>query len=175
MKWRRDNNSWSKKVLRMVDVQTISIAVASASVVAGVVYYALQLRHQNRVRQTDTLMRLYSAWGSEDLQKAAWTVLELKFEDYDDYVKKYTTSGTPTNIGIFRVAWFFNGIGVLLQSKLADIKLVDKLFGYMVIWLWKIMKPIVEGERKSYDQPKSLEWFEYLYNEMQRFQQSKKG
>ena len=161
----------------MVDIQTISIAIASASVVAGVVYYALQLRHQNRVRQTDTLMRLYSAWGSEGLQKAAWTVLELKFEDYDDYVKKYTTSGTPTNIGIFRVAWFFNGIGVLLQSKLADVKLVDKLFGYMVIWLWEIMKPIVEGERRSYNQPKSLEWFEYLYNEVkkreQKLQQSK--
>ena len=159
----------------VVDIQTVSIAIASAGVFLAAIYYVLQLRHQNRMRQTDTLMRLYSAWGSEDLQKAVWTVLELKFEDYDDYVKKYTMSGTPTNLGIFRVAWFFNGIGVLLQSKLADIKLVDRLFGYMVIWLWEIMKPIVEGERKSYNQPKSLEWFEYLYNEMRTFQQSKKG
>ena len=155
----------------MVDIQTASIAIASAGVFAAAVYYILQIRHQNRVRQTDTLMRLYSAWGSEDLQKAVWAVLELKFEDYDDYVKKYTMSGTPTNIGIFRVAWFFNGIGVLLQSRLADIKLVDKLFGYMVIWLWEIMKPIVEGERRSYNQPKSLEWFEYLYNEVKKREQ----
>jgi len=33
----------------MVDIQTASITVASASVVAGVIYYALQIRHQNRV------------------------------------------------------------------------------------------------------------------------------
>ena len=157
----------------MVDISTLSIVIASVGVTVAAIYYVLQLRHQNRIRQTDTLMRLYSTWGGEDLQKAAWTVLELKFKDYDDYVKKYGTSGTPTNVAIFRVAWFFNGIGILLQSKLADIKLVDKLFGYMVIWLWEIMKPIVEGERKQFNQPKSLEWFEYLYNEMKKREHTK--
>jgi len=155
----------------MVDVSTVSIVVASVGLLVAAVYYVLQIRHQNRMRQIDMLMRLYATWGSEDLQKAAWTVLELKFKDYDDYVKKYGTSGTPANVAIFKVAWFFNGIGVLLQGKLADIKLVDKLFGYMVIWLWEIMKPIVEGERKQFNQPKSLEWFEYLYNEMKRREQ----
>ena len=55
----------------MVDIQTVSIAIASASVVAGVVYYALQLRHQAKARQdmvkarhADVFMRLYSTYGS---------------------------------------------------------------------------------------------------------------
>jgi len=43
----------------MVDVQTVSIVIASASVVAGVVYYALQIRHQAKMRQTDFIVRLY--------------------------------------------------------------------------------------------------------------------
>lgn len=49
----------------MVDVQTISVAIASASVVAGVIYYSLQVRHQNlqiqqqnKMRQTDLVIRL---------------------------------------------------------------------------------------------------------------------
>jgi hypothetical protein len=33
---------------------------------------------------------------------------------------------------------------------------------------------IIEA-RKEYGQPTIFEWFEYLYNEMQRFQQSKEG
>jgi hypothetical protein len=33
------------------------------------------------------------------------------------------------------------------------------------------LKPIVEGERKDYNQPRSLEWFEYLYNEMKKREQ----
>jgi len=40
------------KVLIVIDIQTISIMLASASVIAGVVYYALQLRHQSKMRQT---------------------------------------------------------------------------------------------------------------------------
>jgi hypothetical protein len=65
----------------MVDIQTISIAIASTSVVAGVVYYALQLRHQARTRQdmvktrqADLLMRLYLTYGSKEFQEALWTV-----------------------------------------------------------------------------------------------------
>jgi len=38
----------------MVDVQTVSIVVASASVVAWIIYYAFQVRHQSKVRQTDS-------------------------------------------------------------------------------------------------------------------------
>jgi hypothetical protein len=116
-------------------------------------------------------MRLYSTWGDENLQKAAWTVGELKFNDFDDYVKKYGLSGTPANVAAFRVGWFFNGIGVLLQSNLADVELIDKLFGYMAIWMWEILKLWVEGERKTFNQPRSLEWFEYLYNEMKKREQ----
>jgi len=163
----------------MVDISTVSIVIAAASVVAGVVYYSFQLRHMVKTRQdvvktrqADMLMRLYSTWGSEDLQKAATEVMNLEFKDYNDFSKKYGKQWeTPTHIAVFKVGWFFNGIGVLLHSKLADIGLIDRLFGYMVIWLWKKMKPIVEGAREQFNQPKSLEWFEYLYNEMQKREQ----
>ena len=158
----------------MVDIQTVSIVIASAGVFVAAIYYIFQIRHQTRMRQTDVLMRLYQDWGREDLQKACETVVELKFSDYDDYVKKYGTSGSVVT-DWFRVAWFFNGIGVLLQSKLADIALVDKLFGYMVISLWEKLKPVIEGMKKQSDEPRSLEWFEYLYNEMKKREQQQGG
>ena len=164
---------WVSIVVDILLLQTVSIAIASAGVFAAAIYYILQLRHQAKTRQTDLLMRLYSIWESDDMQKAAWAVMELEYEDYNDYVKKYGTSSTSHNVKIWRVGWFFNGIGVLVQSQLADIKLVDKLFGFMVIWLWEIMKPMVEGARKQFKVPKSLEWFEYLYNEMKKREQRK--
>jgi hypothetical protein len=37
----------------LVDIQTVSIAIASAGVLIGVVYYILDMRHQRQVRQTD--------------------------------------------------------------------------------------------------------------------------
>jgi anaerobic C4-dicarboxylate transporter len=73
----------------LVDIQTVSIAIASASVVAGVVYYALQLRHQGKMRQTDLVIRLASDMRSIEVVGAFVDVLGAEFKDYDDFVKKY--------------------------------------------------------------------------------------
>ena len=165
----------------MVDIQTVSIVIASASVVAGVVYYALQLRHQARARQdmvktrqADLLMRLYSTYGSREFQEALWKVYKLEFEDYNGYVKKYgsTASVTPANRAIWTVGWFFNGIGLLLHNGIADIDQIDDLFGYAVIWMWEKVKPVVlEGYRPQPKMQKSMQWFEYLYNEVKKREQ----
>ena len=81
----------------MVDIQTISIAIASASVVAGVVYYALQLRHQTKMRQTDLVMRLYSTYSSKEFLEAYTKFMTMEFEDFNDYKKKYAPTGFLKN------------------------------------------------------------------------------
>jgi hypothetical protein len=60
-----------------------------------------------KTRQADLLMRLYSIWGDESLQKAAWTIGELKFRGYDDFVKKYAPGAgqSSANVAVFRVGW----------------------------------------------------------------------
>jgi hypothetical protein len=165
----------------MVDIQTVSIMLASASVIAGVIYYALQLRHQARARQdmvkarhADLLMRLYSTYGSKEFQEALWKVHNLEFEDYNEYLEKYGSTAlvTPANRAIWTVGWFFNGMGLLLHSRLVDIDQVDDLFGYAVIWMWEIVKPVIfEGYRPQPKMQKSMQWFEYLYNEIEKREQ----
>ena len=165
----------------MVDIQTVSIAIASASVVAGVTYYALQLRHQARARQdmvktrhADLLMRLYSTYGSKEFQEELWKVHELEFEDYNGYLKKYGSPVlvTPASRAIWTVSWFFNGMGLLLHNRLVDIDQVDDLFGYAVIWMWEIVKPVIlEGYRPQPKMQKSMQWFENLYNELKKREQ----
>jgi hypothetical protein len=78
----------------MVDIQTVSIAIASAGVFVAVIYYMLQLRHQSKVRQTDLILRLYSTFGDDDHQRAGKKVLWIDYKDYDDFVKKY---GAPNS------------------------------------------------------------------------------
>jgi len=162
----------------VVDVYEISAILAAVGVIVGVAYYFLDMRNQARQRQTDLVMRLYSEWGSEDLQKAAATVIGLEFKDYDDYVKKYTPTsliGSSAWAGIWKVGWFYNGIGVLLHSKLADAEQIDKLFGYIILTIWEKIEPIIEGMKKQLPPTsrnrRALEWFEYLYNEMKEREQ----
>jgi len=137
----------------MVDIQTVSIVIASASVVAGVIHYVLQLRHQTRMRQTDLVMRLYSHFGSKEFQGAWEKVIATEFESY------------MVEVGIF-----LEGIGVLLSRKLIDSGLVDDLFRHSIKMSWEKMKPSIEGIRKQYNIPYAFGYFEYLYNEMQRIE-----
>jgi hypothetical protein len=165
----------------MVDIQTISIAIASAGVFLATIYYVLQIRHQTKARQdivkarhADLLMRLYSTYGSKEFQEELWKVMELDFRDYNGYLKKYGSTAlvTPVNRAIWTVSWFFNGMGLLLHSRLLDIDQVDDLFGYGVIWMWEIVKPVIlEGYRSQPKMQKSMQWFEYLYNEVKKREQ----
>jgi len=156
----------------MVDIQTVSIAIASVSVVAGVIYYALQMRHQTKVRQTDLIMRLYSTFGSKEFWEALTKFMMMEFEDYNDYRKEYVPSSTgfsekPEVIALSTVGVFFQGIGVLLRMKLIDISLVTRLFRSSAIYTWEKMKPIIEGFRTE-GYPQLFAEYEYLYDEMKK-------
>ncbi len=154
----------------MVDIQTVSIAIASAGVFLAAIYYVFQIRHQNKLRQTDIIMRLHSFYNSEMFQKAVTITFATDYRDYDDFVKKY---GSPSQNDVIissrMVGGFFEGLGVLVSEKLLDINLVQKLF--TVEGFWEKAEPIVKGMRKQLDMPALYEWFEYLYNEVKKREQ----
>jgi hypothetical protein len=85
--------------------------------------------------------------------------------DFDTYLKKFGLSEAN------EIGWFFEGVGVLLHKKLIDIALVDDLFSSPIKISWEKLKPIAEGERKLRNRPQIWEWWEYLYNEMQKREQ----
>jgi len=157
----------------MVDIQTVSIAIASASVVAGVTYYALQIRHQNKVRHLDLFMRLYSVWGSEDMLNAHRRFVAIEVKDYDSFVKKHgpVTDASQVWTDIDKVGWFFNMMGFLVKERIVDMKHVDELVGHWVTRYWETIKPLADGWRKQYNIPESYQWFEYLYNEKKKREQ----
>jgi hypothetical protein len=154
----------------MIDIQTVSIAIASAGVFAAAIYYILQIRHQNRMRETDFIMRLYSTYGNEEYSKAVERYLATEYRDYNDFVEKYgpIVSEKPIQVAFRMVCMFYEGVGVLLNRKLVSPDLVYDLFD--VKTFWEKMKPIVEDMRKQ-NFPRLWEWFEYLYNEMQKREQ----
>jgi hypothetical protein len=138
--------------------------LASASVIAGVTYYALQLRHQSKMRQTELVTRLYSIYASEAFQREWFTLMEEKTNDYDTYRKKYAMEILPT-------ALFFNEIGVLLSKKLIDIDLVNRLFQKSIMRYWERVKPMLESGRRELNSPKWGWGLEYLYNEIKKREQ----
>jgi hypothetical protein len=164
------------KVPIVVDIQTLSIAIASASVVAGIVYYVFQVRHQTKMRQTELLVRI-APWvnmSSIELQQASIRVLNTEYKDYDDFLKRYGQlhSEKPEQMAILSILNYLEGIGILVRRKLVDADFVYDFWSGDIPTLWEKVKPIIEGERKKWNYPLLLN-AEYLYNEMKKREQRK--
>ena len=159
----------------VVDIQTVSIAIASAGVLAAAIYYVLQLRHQSKVRQTDLIMRLHTHSGSKEMIEAIHTFMNTEYGNYEEFVEKYGSviSKEPVGIAFGMIVTLYEGLGILVHRKLADVDLISELFPAQMIW--KKIEPLVEGVRKQYANPSLLEWFEYLHNELQKREQTLKA
>jgi len=42
----------------ILDIPSLSVVIASASVVGSAIYYLIETRHQRRTRQTESIIRL---------------------------------------------------------------------------------------------------------------------
>ena len=156
----------------MLDVTEISAILAAAGVMIGVVYYILDIRHQRTMRQieidtrqTDLLVRLFSTIMSKDWLEAWEKVRDRETLDYDDYKEKYGL------VEANEIYVYLDQLGRLLQKGLIDLDLLPLETGQISI-MWEKLKPILQGSRKKFNEPKVGQGFEYLYNEMKKREQA---
>jgi hypothetical protein len=149
----------------VVEITEVSAVLAALGVMIGVVYYILDLRHQSKMRQTDLLVRLYSTMQGKDWLEAWDRVDSLQTADLIKMRDEHRT------VEINQVSSFFNEIGILLQMRLVDIDLVEKLLHGHVKRTWEKLKPVLEYGRKLRNDPRIAQGFEYLYSEMKKREQ----
>jgi hypothetical protein len=163
----------------VVDIQTISVGIASASIVIGVVYYILQIQHQKKMRQTDLIMRTqpmfsisYREWREYMLH------LPMDYKDYDDFVKKYGsfTSGKPEPETLLMLLSYLDMLGILVKRNLLSMNIVYDFYGMWALTMERLLMPLIEGFRKEWNVREFVNC-EYLFSEMkkreQKLQQSK--
>jgi hypothetical protein len=151
------------KVSGMDDISTIATVVTTVSVVIGVVFALLELRHLTGTRKTEIIMKIYDKFGSKEMVEAVNKVGASKFESIEDYRDKYGFTEAV------EVAVLFEGIGVLLEQNLIDIKMADKLFGPTIHSLWERMQPLIYAMRKGLNEPFFFSHFEYLINRLSEY------
>jgi len=146
----------------MVDLQTISIVVASASVTIAAIYYMWQVRHQSRMRQMDFIMRMPSSLIRREVFETLATVMKTEFKNFDDFEEK-------CGIEARQVSGWCEDLGLLVKRKVEDISLVAER--YNVNTAYEKLRPWIQESRKRNNNPKLYEWFEYLSNEEKKYYQ----
>jgi len=155
----------------MVDIAAASIAIASAGVLAGVIYYVLEIRHQSRLRQTESVIKL-SPWfnmNAREVQEAITQVCSIEYENYDDYLERY--SGKPEHMTLKILGNYFEGMGILVYRKLVETDIVYDFWGDIIQSSWEKTEPLVAGMRKDSGDLNMFRFWEYLYNEMKKRKQ----
>ena len=151
-----------------MDVLTaLSTIVATVSIVIGVLFTLLELRHFHRTRKTEIIMKIYDRFSSREMIEAINKVGSITFENFDEYRKKYGFTE------VAEIAVLFEGLGVLLEQKLIDIDLVDNLFGPTLDLLWERMKPVIVAMRKGLDQPYFFSHYEFLVNRLNDYRKER--
>lgn len=162
-------------MLGIVDLTEISAIIATAGVLVGVVYYISAIRNQAQTKQTDLIMRLYAVYSTNEFQDA-WAKVRKKAREFGDIDGINDFDEKVGGLREFnQVCLFFEGIGILLQRKLVDTGMVEDLFGGAVARAWEEVKTGVTKGRQYFKDPTIYYYFEYLYNEMRKREQARKG
>jgi len=152
----------------MIDVQTASVAIASAGVLAGVIYYVLDIRHQSRLRQTESVIRLspFFNMNAREMQEAITQVCSIEYKNYEDYSERY--SGKPEDTMLKMLGNYFEGIGILVSKKLVKADIVYNFWGDIIQSSWEKIEPLVAEMRKDTGDSNTFVFWESLYHEMKK-------
>jgi hypothetical protein len=163
---------WVSRVVDILLLQTVSLGVASASIVIGVIYYILQLRHQITIRKTDLMIRLYSWVQSREYMDSYSLLMRSQSKDYEDYVKKYgsiLSFEAPMHRALLSVLAPYEMVGTLLYRKRIDLGFIYDVFGSTGSKiLYEKLMPIIVGIRRDINEPGLFVGFEYVHDELLR-------
>jgi hypothetical protein len=126
------------------------------------------------LRKMDLLMRLHLHVANHEFVNAYQKIGNIQFKDYNDFAMKFgpISSEGSEQTAIISTTRFMEGIGVLVNHKLADARTIGELFP--VEATWKKLEPILIESRKQSGDPETWRWFEYLYNEIKKKKQRRK-
>ena len=144
-------------------IQKALATAAPLAVIIAVIIALLQLRGQNRLRQFDTVMRLFTSFGQDSFIRHYRRVTTWKYDTYEAFKKKATEDD---HVSLMVVSVFYENMGLLYKRRLAPLELLDDLNSAPIISSWQKVKPIWVGLRAEYGQPQWVEYYEMLSDAM---------
>jgi len=144
-------------------LERILVVLSYAAVIVGVLVASIQIRHANRLRTMDMLMRMYETFSAEAFQRHFWRVMDWQFDSLEAFEVEATDDDYAT---WFVVNAFFEGLGLLYRQRLAPLPLLDDALSAPIIDSWQRLEPLIVGYRRKYDRPQIAEWHERLAKDL---------
>jgi len=157
-----------------ITIQTVLTYLTLISVPIGVFYHIMILNNtrktqqlQLETRQAQLLMQIFGKYTETELMKQQMDILNWDYNDVGEFWERYGPFTNPNAYTSFaRLAYFFDGIGVLLKRGLIDKVALYDLMGVHVLQYWNLVYyPLMDGLRERWENPNAYQMFEHLANE----------
>lgn len=153
----------------MVSLETISIVLTGIGIIIALTYYGLQIRNQNRTRQAQLFMQMYHKYD-DALMDSFGHIQRIEYEDYADFLEKYGPTSDDNMLPHFRrMAYFLEGMGVLVKEGLLSMRLVALTWAGTSRMFWDKLAPIIGEWREEINYPRLWSETEYLCKELIRY------
>ena len=162
-------------------LQTIALIV-------GIVYYLIIMRNSQRTREltleshelarkaqeqayetrkVQLFMQIYHDMNSTENLRIYSELINMEWEDWDDYVRKYGSKNNPESYVLRFSMWVrLNGVGLLVKAGHIDVGSVHDLMRQTIISQWEKWRDIIIRIREEYNMVGFCDGFEFIANEM---------
>ena len=166
----------------MVEItyQIVLSTVQTVGILVGIVYYITIMRNTQKTlkmaletRQAQLFMHIYDRFNETEFS-TQWTKVMFQWgcRDFEDWWQKYgPEANVEENASFVSVIRYYEGVGVLVKKGLIDLNLVGELMSSHVIRFWDQMESVFKGIRERLNWPEVFQGFEYLYNEIKKYEQ----
>lgn len=155
----------------ILTLEQLGVIIAVISIVVGIILGLQSARDWATSRNMATFLQYQlQAFTSEYIQNYLEIISEWKWADFPEFWKKY---GDPKNFAQFMsVGTVFDSMGVLLRKKYISAEMIPELMKGAARDFWLKVSPIVSEFEIAVSRPNTFQNIEYLYNEIQKLDES---
>ena len=147
----------------MDDVANFAEVIASASVVVGLVFAAVQLRQFRRVQEREAGLELLHSYQTPVLAQALLLVFSLP----DNLSKAEVEARAGDGIAaLYTLLTTWESLGILVYRGQVELAMVDDFFSGPILLSWRKLRRYVEEQRAEQGRETIEEWFQWLAERM---------
>ena len=154
----------------MVEItyQMVLSTLQTIALIVGVLYYVTTMRNQNKARQAQLYQGLFNKYSSEETNRHYLNIMQEEWREHENIIDELKPENKEKYLSFCVVSSYYEGIGVLIEENLLDLRPVATTSAISIKWYWETVRPFVERMRIEY--PGYAQKSEYLYNRILEYE-----
>jgi len=152
-----------------VDLSTIANIATALTVIVGVLFGLTEARRLRRDREERAALEAVHA-----MLTPAFADTFLVVQNLRDGAKPTEIQSDPRTLQAVRsVGIVIEGLGYAVFERIVPLRIVDNLVGGNIRVIWRKLRAYVEHERETSGSQKTFEWFQWLAEQLDNYDQGK--